>query len=59
MQLGSRPGGKILVEDMDLDDTYFDNIDLELDCLFPKDEKCCPEKFRKSCNPGLARIVLA
>merc|ERR1719427_1154712 len=35
-----------------------DDIDLELECLFPKEGKCCPRKYLKSCNPGLARIVL-
>jgi len=57
MKLGTRPGGKILVEELDLIPD-FNNIDLELDCLFPKEGKCCPKKFLKSCNPGLAKIVL-
>ena len=57
MKLGTRPGDKILVKELDLIPD-FNNIDLELECLFPKDGKCCPDKFLKSCNPGLARIVL-
>jgi len=57
MKLGKRTGDKILVTELVLVPD-FNNINLELDCLFPKEGKCCPEKYLKSCSSGLARVVL-
>merc|ERR1712142_660816 len=56
MKLGTRAGGKLLIKELVLD-ADFNNIDLELECLFPRDGKCCPQKYLKSCSPGLARLV--
>jgi len=35
-----------------------DDIHLELECLFPRNGLCCPEKYLKSCNTILAKTVL-
>ena len=36
-------------------------IAIAMECLFPKGEegalKCCDEKWKRSCNPGLAKTV--
>ena len=57
MKLGTRPDNKILVTDFDLK-LDLDDIDLELECLFPKKGKCCPRKYLKSCNAILTKVVL-
>ena len=57
MRLGVREGGKILVTDFDMN-LGLENIKVELECLFPKDGKCCPEKYLKSCNSILTKVVL-
>jgi len=57
MKLGTKSGDKILVTDFDLK-LDLEDINLELECLFPKNGKCCPEKYLKSCNATLTKIVL-
>ena len=57
MKLGTRPGDKILVTDFDMK-LDLDNINLELECLFPKNGQCCPGKYLKSCTSSLAKVVL-
>eukprot|EP00092_Neocalanus_flemingeri_P106478 GFUD01136635.1.p1 GENE.GFUD01136635.1~~GFUD01136635.1.p1 ORF type:complete len:254 (-),score=52.36 GFUD01136635.1:52-813(-) len=57
MKLGTRSGSKILVTDFNLK-LDLDDINLELECLFPKNGKCCPRKFLKSCNAFLTKVVL-
>ena len=57
MKLGTRKD-KIFVTDFDLR-LDLDDIDLELECLFPNENgKCCPRKYLKSCNAILAKVVL-
>jgi len=58
MKLGTRAQDKIFVTDFDLK-LDLDDIDLELECLFPKENgECCPRKYLKSCNQTLAKVVL-
>jgi len=57
MKLGTRPGDKVLVTDFDMK-LDLDDINLELECLFPKNGKCCPGKYLKSCTASLAKVVL-
>ena len=58
MKLGTRAQDKIFVTDFDLK-LDLDDIDLELECLFPNQNgKCCPRKYLKSCNQTLAKVVL-
>ena len=47
MDLGSRSGGKIEVSSMDLSFVVND-MKAQMECLFPKNGKCCPRKFLKS-----------
>jgi len=56
LTLGSK-GKNILVTDLDLS-LELDDIHLELECLFPRNGRCCPRKFLKSCNSVLAKTVL-
>ena len=57
MKLGTRSGDKILVTDFDMK-LDLEDINLELECLFPKNGKCCPRKHLKSCNASLTKVVL-
>jgi hypothetical protein len=57
MKLGKRAGDKILVTDFDMK-LDLEDINLELECLFPKNGKCCPRKHLKSCNASLTKVVL-
>jgi len=57
MNLGVRDGGKMEVKDFDLN-IKLEDIKAELECLFPKNGRCCPRKFLKSCNEILAKTVL-
>jgi len=50
-------GNNIEVTDLQLS-IELDDIHLELECLFPRNEKCCPKKYLKSCNSILAKTVL-
>ena len=50
-------GTNVEVTDLELN-INLAKINLELECLFPKDGKCCPEKYLKSCNAVLAKTVL-
>jgi len=50
-------GKNLEVTDLELN-INLAKIKLELECLFPKDGKCCPEKYLKSCNAVLAKTVL-
>ena len=52
MKLGTRPGDKILVTDVDM------KLDLDDINLFPKNGQCCPGKYLKSCTSSLAKVVL-
>ena len=56
MDLGSRSGGKIEVSSMDLSFVVND-MKAQMECLFPKNGKCCPRKFLKSCNTILSKTV--
>lgn len=56
LTLGSS-GDKIAVTGLDLR-IELDEINLELECLFPKNGACCPKKYLKSCNANLAKTVL-
>jgi len=57
MKLGTRSGEKLLITDFDmlLD---LDDMQVELECLFPKNGKCCDQKYLRSCNATLAKVVL-
>jgi len=59
MKLGVRDDGenKMEVTDFDLN-IKLEDIKAELECLFPKNGRCCPRKFLKSCNEILAKTVL-
>ena len=57
IKLGPRFGDKILVTDFDMK-LDLEDINLELECLFPKNGKCCPRKHLKSCNASLTKVVL-
>jgi len=56
LKLGSN-GNKIKVTELDLS-IELDDINLELECLFPRNGACCPKKYLKSCNAVLAKTVL-
>ena len=57
MKLGTRSGEKLLITDFDmlLD---LDDMQVELECLFPKNGKCCDQKYLRSCNATLAKVVI-
>jgi len=55
VKLGEK-GDKVDVKDMDLT-IKLQNIHIEMECLFPKNGKCCPKKFLKSCNSVLSKTV--
>ena len=50
-------GNNVHVTDIQLS-IELDDIGLELECLFPKNGKCCPRKHLKSCNALLTKAVL-
>jgi len=50
-------GEKVKITDVQLS-IELDDIDLELECLFPRNGKCCPDRYLKSCNSVLAKTVL-
>eukprot|EP00092_Neocalanus_flemingeri_P083162 GFUD01104341.1.p2 GENE.GFUD01104341.1~~GFUD01104341.1.p2 ORF type:complete len:134 (-),score=37.96 GFUD01104341.1:141-542(-) len=50
-------GKKIEVTDLQLS-LELDDINLELECLFPRNGACCPKKYLKSCNSILTKTVL-
>merc|ERR1719483_679134 len=56
LSLGSK-GKSVEVTDLDLS-IELDDINLELECLFPRKGACCPKKYLKSCNSVLAKTVL-
>lgn len=35
-----------------------EGIYLEMECLFPRNGKCCPKKYLKSCNTILTKTIL-
>ena len=35
-----------------------EGIYLEMECLFPRNGKCCPRKYLKSCNTILTKTIL-
>jgi len=55
VKLGEK-GSKVDVTDLDLSIKLKD-IHLEMECLFPRNDKCCPRKYLKSCNAVLAKTV--
>ena len=57
MDLGVRDGDKLEAKTFDLN-LDLDDINVEMECLFPKNDRCCPRKFLKSCNAILAKTVL-
>ena len=57
MDIGARSNGKLEITSFDLA-LELDDIKAELECLFPRNGRCCPRKFLKSCNTILAKTVL-
>ena len=55
--LGIRDGDKLEAKTFDLK-LALDDINVEMECLFPRNGRCCPRKFLKSCNSILAKTVL-
>jgi len=49
-------GDKIDVHDLDLSIKIAD-INIEMECLFPRNGQCCPKKYLKSCNSVLSKTV--
>jgi len=57
MKLGSS-GSKILVTELNLQ-LDPDSLNLELECLFPKEDgACCPRRYLKSCNVAFTQLLL-
>jgi len=56
MNLGATSGGKIDIKDMDVN-IDLNDMEAELECLFPKNGRCCPRKYLKSCNTILSKTV--
>merc|ERR1712242_585997 len=50
-------GDKVDVKDLELN-LKLKDIHVELECLFPRNGKCCPKKYLKSCNTILTKTVL-
>eukprot|EP00092_Neocalanus_flemingeri_P021314 GFUD01023101.1.p1 GENE.GFUD01023101.1~~GFUD01023101.1.p1 ORF type:complete len:256 (-),score=56.09 GFUD01023101.1:111-878(-) len=50
-------GNNVEVTDLQLS-IEMEHINLELECLFPRNGACCPEKYLKSCNSVLTKTVL-
>ena len=57
MDLGATDGDKLEVTNFDLNPDLND-VNVEMECLFPRNNRCCPRKFLKSCNAILAKTVL-
>jgi len=57
MDLGVRDAGKLEIKSFFMD-LKLEDINAELECLFPRRGKCCPKKYLKSCNTILAKTVL-
>jgi hypothetical protein len=49
-------GDKIDVHDLDLS-IKIEDINIEMECLFPRNGQCCPKKYLKSCNSVLSKTV--
>ena len=57
MDLGARDNGKLEIKKFDLS-LELEDIQAELECLFPRNGRCCPKKYLKSCNTILTKTVL-
>jgi len=57
MDLGVRDAGKLEIKTFFMD-LKLEDINAELECLFPRNGKCCPRKYLKSCSTVLAKTVL-
>ena len=57
MSLGAKDNGKLEIKRFDLS-LELEDIKAELECLFPRNGKCCPRKYLKSCNTILTKTVL-
>ena len=56
--LNTNPSGDgVLVQDI-LINVDLEGINLEMECLFPRNGKCCPKKYLKSCNTILTKTIL-
>merc|ERR1712073_113351 len=49
-------GDKVDVKDLDLT-VELQDVHIEMECLFPRNGKCCPKKYLKSCNSVLSKTV--
>ena len=50
-------GNGVIVQDI-LINVDLEGINLEMECLFPRNGKCCPKKYLKSCNAILTKTIL-
>ena len=50
-------GNGVIVQDI-LINVDLEGINLEMECLFPRNGKCCPKKYLKSCNTILTKTIL-
>ena len=57
MGIGPKSDGKLEVTTFDFA-LELDTLKAELECLFPRNGRCCPRKYLKSCNTILAKTVL-
>ena len=56
--LNTNPSGDgVIVQDI-LINVDLEGINLEMECLFPRNGKCCPKKYLKSCNTILTKTIL-
>ena len=56
--LNTNPSGdSVIVQDI-LINVDLEGINLEMECLFPRNGKCCPKKYLKSCNTILTKTIL-
>jgi len=56
--LNTNPTGDgVIVQDI-LINVDLEGINLEMECLFPRNGKCCPKKYLKSCNTILTKTIL-
>jgi len=55
IKLGEK-GNKVDVKDLDLSIKISD-VNIEMECLFPRNDRCCPKKYLKSCNAVLSKTV--
>merc|ERR1719438_350028 len=56
MGIGPKSDGKLEVTTFDFA-LELDTLKAELECLFPKNGRCCPRKYLKSCNTILSKTV--